>query len=71
LYNAGKYTLASTVWLFGVFNPFYNGGHKSAPQGQVIAFQVTWVVLFLSSTMYSCEYEVMVVVVVNEYMQTD
>jgi len=56
VYNAGRYTLSSTVALFGLLNPFnLQGGHGSPSHSSVAAFQAIYVVLFFSSTIISCE----------------
>jgi len=54
--NAVKYGLSSSVVLFGIFNPFYLKEHI-APESHIMAFQATWIIFFVGSTLYSCEYK--------------
>jgi len=53
--NAIKYGLSSSVVLFGIFNPFYLT-HDIVPRSEVLPYQVIWIIAFLISTLYSCEY---------------
>ncbi|TYZ53839.1 hypothetical protein PybrP1_009810, partial [[Pythium] brassicae (nom. inval.)] len=54
--NAFKYALAQVVALFGLFHPFYAG--DSDGSGHLQAFQVTWVVLFALSSLYTWVWDV-------------
>uniref|UniRef100_K3WSV9 SPX domain-containing protein n=1 Tax=Globisporangium ultimum (strain ATCC 200006 / CBS 805.95 / DAOM BR144) TaxID=431595 RepID=K3WSV9_GLOUD len=51
--NAFKYALAQVVALFGIFHPFYSGDRDN-----VEAFQITWIVLFTLSSMYTWVWDV-------------
>jgi hypothetical protein len=57
LANAFKYAMSQTVTLFGAFHPLYLM-HTRVEEGDINWFQVGWMLLFVSSSLYSFWWDV-------------
>jgi hypothetical protein len=57
LANALKYAMSQTVTLFGAFHPLYLN-YKRVEEGEINWFQVGWMLLFVSSSLYSFWWDV-------------
>lgn len=57
LANAGKYALSQTVTLFGAFHPLYLE-YIPELRGKINLFQVFWMLVFVSSSLYSFTWDV-------------
>jgi len=57
LANAFKYAMSQTVTLFGAFHPLYQM-HRPPERGTVNWFQLGWLGLFVSSSLYSFVWDV-------------
>jgi hypothetical protein len=57
LANATKYALSQTVTLFGAFHPLYLE-YSSETREEVNLFQIFWMILFVSSSLYSFTWDV-------------
>jgi hypothetical protein len=57
LANASKYALSQTVTLFGAFHPIYLE-HKRRDDGGHNLFQFFWMLIFISSSLYSFTWDV-------------
>jgi EXS family len=57
LANALKYAMSQTVTLFGAFHPLYLLEHRHLV-GQFNLFQIFWLILFVSSSLYSFSWDV-------------
>jgi EXS family len=57
LANAAKYALSQTVTLFGAFHPLYLE-YSSEVRQKSDLFQIFWVVVFVSSSLYSFTWDV-------------
>jgi hypothetical protein len=58
LANAAKYALSQTVTLFGAFHPLYMELDSHIDDGGLKLFQVFWMLLFVSSSLYSFTWDV-------------
>jgi hypothetical protein len=58
LANAGKYALSQTVTLFGAFHPLYLEYSPEMRGEKSNLFQIFWMVLFVSSSLYSFAWDV-------------
>lgn len=56
--NAGKYALSQTVTLFGAFHPLYMGLDSQNGILGMDLFQVFWMLLFVTSSLYSFAWDV-------------
>ena len=57
LANAAKYVLSQTVTLFGAFHPLYLE-YDAEVDGKFNLFQIFWLLLFLTSSLYSFTWDV-------------
>ena len=58
LANAAKYALSQTVTLFGAFHPLYLE-YIPEMRGKANLFQIFWMVVFISSSLYSFAWDVL------------
>jgi len=58
LANAAKYALSQTVTLFGAFHPLYLEYSPELRGKKSDLFQIFWVVVFVSSSLYSFTWDV-------------
>jgi hypothetical protein len=58
LANASKYALSQTVTLFGAFHPLYLEYSNTTTVEVINLFQMFWMILFISSSLYSFTWDV-------------
>eukprot|EP00980_Cylindrotheca_fusiformis_P027873 scaffold22560_cov135-Cylindrotheca_fusiformis.AAC.84 len=58
LANAAKYALSQTVTLFGAFHPLYMGIESQSGHGSMSLFQLFWMLVFVTSSLYSFAWDV-------------
>jgi hypothetical protein len=56
--NAAKYALSQTVTLFGAFHPLYMELDSQIGSGGLKLFQLFWMLVFVSSSLYSFTWDV-------------